>query len=642
MKRLLSLYSNLPIERKLLLASVIPVLVLILLSLVTYRSVRVFSDDEEQLSNIYLVQRKAAEYMRLIVDLETGFRGYVLTQEEGYLNPYRSAQDRILAVGDMLVEMVGDREVQRTLMVQVQALVRRLMSEKDALIQALRAGDTAEVLQYMEQDSGRAIMVAIRQQMHQFDRLEQDMLMEALARLSLDRTLMTSVILGGGVLALVLMVFTLHIIARSIAAPLVILAKTVGSVSGGALPELPVLERQDEIGDLTRVMKVMTTQIREHIGRIEKSEADLLTLNRDLTASESKYRSIVDHAPFGIFTTKGMALVFSNRYNFVLAGLDPDEERNPETIRQMIHPEDRNRVLSEFAQAVEQDLPYETVFRFLHPDGTVKKVLSLRIPIHDADGRPVMYQGFNVDITILDQMQARLSRAERLATLGQVAAGIAHELRNPLVGIGSTASVLIEDAAPGDPRRQDLEIILRETKRLDRIVNQIIDYVRPRPLAPVSFTMQDLIQETITALKGVLEAKRIIVECQLHPNLSRIEADRDQIKQVLLNVLQNTIEASDEGGTLRIAAFDLSRKQRPGMALQVIDHGCGIAPADLPHVFEPFFTSGKRRGTGLGLAICRNIIDAHQGDIEIISQQGKGTTVRILLPLRQPPRVVVS
>ncbi len=420
------------------------------------------------------------------------------------------------------------------------------------------------------------------------------------------------------------------------------LAKTVGSVSGGALPELPVLERQDEIGDLTRVMKVMTTQIREHIGRIEKSEADLLTLNRDLTASESKYRSIVDHAPFGIFTTKGMALVFSNRYNFVLAGLDPDEERNPETIRQMIHPEDRNRVLSEFAQAVEQDLPYETVFRFLHPDGTVKKVLSLRIPIHDADGRPVMYQGFNVDITILDQMQARLSRAERLATLGQVAAGIAHELRNPLVGIGSTASVLIEDAAPGDPRRQDLEIILRETKRLDRIVNQIIDYVRPRPLAPVSFTMQDLIQETITALKGVLEAKRIIVECQLHPNLSRIEADRDQIKQVLLNVLQNTIEASDEGGTLRIAAFDLSRKQRPGMALQVIDHGCGIAPADLPHVFEPFFTSGKRRGTGLGLAICRNIIDAHQGDIEIISQQGKGTTVRILLPLRQPPRVVVS
>ncbi len=218
MKRLLSLYSNLPIERKLLLASVIPVLVLILLSLVTYRSVRVFSDDEEQLSNIYLVQRKAAEYMRLIVDLETGFRGYVLTQEEGYLNPYRSAQDRILAVGDMLVEMVGDREVQRTLMVQVQALVRRLMSEKDALIQALRAGDTAEVLQYMEQDSGRAIMVAIRQQMHQFDRLEQDMLMEALARLSLDRTLMTSVILGGGVLALVLMVFTLHIIARSIAA----------------------------------------------------------------------------------------------------------------------------------------------------------------------------------------------------------------------------------------------------------------------------------------------------------------------------------------------------------------------------------------------------------------------------------------
>lgn len=641
MKRPLVLFSNLPIERKLLLASVIPVLVLVLLSLVTYRSVRVFSDDEEQLTNIYLVQRKAAEYMRLAVDLETGFRGYVVTRQEPYLRPYLSAQDRILAVGDSLVEMVGDREVQRALMAQVQALIKRLIGEKDALIEAARAGHTAEAIHYMEEGRGRATMVAIRQQMHEFDRLEQEVLNEALARLGRDRSFMISVILGGGVLALVLMVFTLHVIARSIAVPLVNLAKTVGSASGGALPEVPVLERQDEIGDLTRVMKVMTTQIREHIARIEKSEAELLTLNRDLAASESKYRSLVDHAPFGIFTTKGMALIFSNRYNFILAGLDPAGDHDPETIRQAIHPEDRERVLSEFAQAVSLDRPYETVFRFLHPDGTVKKVLSLRIPIHDAEGRTVMYQCFNVDITILDQMQARLSRAERLATLGQVAAGIAHEIRNPLVGIGSTASLLLEDADPEDPRRQDLEIILRETKRLDRIVNQIIDYVRPRTLAPMAFAMEDLIEETLATVKGALEAKQITVERRLHPNLSRIEADRDQIKQVLLNVLLNAIEALDERGTVRIAAFDLTRDQGPGMALQVADRGCGIAPADLSHVFEPFFTSGKRRGTGLGLAICRNIVDAHQGDIGIESRPGEGTTVRIWLPLRQPARLGV-
>ena len=99
-------------------------------------------------------------------------------------------------------------------------------------------------------------------------------------------------------------------------------------------------------------------------------------------------------------------------------------------------------------EAVAEGEPYETVFRFLHADGTVRKVLSRRIPIRDHSGQVVMYQGFNVDITALDLMQSRLRRAERLATLGQVAAGIAHEIRNPLVGIGSTTSLLLDDTDP--------------------------------------------------------------------------------------------------------------------------------------------------------------------------------------------------
>ena len=224
-----------------------------------------------------------------------------------------------------------------------------------------------------------------------------------------------------------------------------------------------------------------TTAIHSHIAALQLSEANLRQLNQDLAGSEAKYRSIVDHAPFGIFTTRGMTLVFSNRYNSLLAGLDPREEKDPDAVRRAIHPEDRERVIEEFAQAVAEGQPYETVFRFLHPDGTIRKVLSRRIPIRDHSGEVVMYQGFNVDITALDLMQSRLRRAERLATLGQVAAGIAHEIRNPLVGIGSTTSLLLDDTDPTDARRPDLAVILQETKRLDRIVNQIIEYARPRP-----------------------------------------------------------------------------------------------------------------------------------------------------------------
>ncbi len=632
--------ANLSIARKLLLVSVIPILALALLSVVTYRSVQMVYDDEETLNRTYLIQREAEEYMRLVVDLEDGFRGYSLTRQEKFLTPYLIAHNRIDMAGDALEQMATDREEQQRLIHEVRQLVGRMMKEKDALIESIRAGRRQEALQYIEEGRGRALMVGIRERMDRFDRLEQNLLNRELGKSAEDREAMRAVILWGGILALGLLILTLHFIARSITAPLTNLAKVVGEASPNSMPDVPLLERQDEIGALTRVMHAMGTQIRDHLFKVQQSEAELRALNRTLSASESKYRSLVDHAPFGIFTTRGVAMVFSNRYNLILAGLDPDVTSDPEGIRQAIHPEDRERVLTEFAQAVQEGRAYETVFRFLHKDGTVRKVLSRRIPIRDADGEAGLYQGFNVDITALDQMQNRLSRAERLATLGQVAAGIAHEIRNPLVGIGSTASLLVDELDPSDPRRHELEVILNETKRLDRIVNQIIDYAKPRSLMPVSFFILDLVQEVQKLLDVPIADKRVVITCSIPPTLTHVQADRDQLKQVLLNVFHNAIEASVQGGLLTVTAFEYLRGAEAGMVVTVADRGSGIAPSDLPHVFEPFFTKGKHRGTGLGLAICRNIIEAHGGEIHLTSRAGQGTTVRIWLPLRQQTKVV--
>ncbi|MER3424938.1 MAG: histidine kinase, partial [Nitrospiraceae bacterium] len=412
MRQFIQVFNNLPIVQKLLLTSIIPIIALVLLSLVTYESVQTFSNDEEQLNNIYLVQRRAAEYMRLIVDLETGFRGYVLTEQNSYLEyPYQFVKERIVSVGDSLEQAVGGREPQHKAIMQVQQRVKQLIREKDQLIEALAAGRPADALDYIERGVGRAHMMEIRELMTRFDRLEQDVLNEALMKLAQDRTSMMRTILGGGTLTLVLIIFTLYLIAQSITGPLTTLAKAVSTVSGGMVPQVPVLDRKDEIGNLTRVMSAMSAQLSEHIARVEKSEAELRIVNQHLAASESKYRSIVDHAPLGIFSTKGTAMTFVNRYNRVLAGLNPDEEGDPEAVRQSIHPEDHDRVLNEFAKAVEENRAYETVFRFLHKDGTVRKVLSRRIPIQNEHGETVMYQGFNIDITALDQLQAQLIRA---------------------------------------------------------------------------------------------------------------------------------------------------------------------------------------------------------------------------------------
>src|SRR3982751_2482793 len=164
-QRIVRFFNNLPIERKLLLTSVIPLIALVLSSVLTYRGVRTFADDEDQLNRVYLTQRTASEYMRLILELNSGFRGYVLTRQEGFLEPYRTAHDHIASVGDQLEELLRDHPPQAGIVHEIQRLVKTLTREKDALIQAARKGHSAEAIHYVEEGRGRAIMLQIRDHM---------------------------------------------------------------------------------------------------------------------------------------------------------------------------------------------------------------------------------------------------------------------------------------------------------------------------------------------------------------------------------------------------------------------------------------------------------------------------------------------
>lgn len=414
--RIFRRFNNLPIEKKLLLVSVIPILTLGVLSIVTFNSVQTFSQDEDRLNQVYHVQTTTADYLRLIVDLETGFRGFVLTLQPKFLNPYHAAKQRVLQVGRTLAQMVEHDKEQHAEILNAQDLVQTLMEDKDRLIEQAKLGHSDQALQYIESGAGRRLMLSIREQIARFDKQEGEVLRQTLERTSNDRGFLLSVIVGGGSLALIPMVFVLRLLAQSIAGPLVSLAKSVENRPGGTVPDVQVLDRGDEIGDLTRVMHEMGQQIREFIGQIQQSESALRNLNIDLSNSESKYRGIVDHAPFGIFTAKDGRIIFCNRHNWRLAGHDPDNPLDPENIWNAIHPGDRTQVYEAFSKATAQQIPFENVFRFVHPDGTTHKVLSRAVPIHDGQGGGSLYQGFNVDITAFEQMKETLSRTERLAT----------------------------------------------------------------------------------------------------------------------------------------------------------------------------------------------------------------------------------
>lgn len=625
--------DDLPILPKLLLIPAIPFVSLMLFSMMTYLDVQNFIQGEERLTHLYLLQKTAAQYMRTLADLETAFLGYVISEDDRYLTRFQEGRRSVM---EMDKELEVKLPAQHERFEEIRALVRKSFLEKEALLQSMQQGNRADAIQYVREGRSREVMREVRKWLAWFDQEQDGMQQEELSRLSYDRTWTRFLILGGGLVTLCLVILALALIAYSIATPLTALSKVVGSTAGQTVPSIPIFDRKDEIGELTTVMKKMSLQIRKDLDEVQQSEATLKKLNAHLSASEAKYRGLVDHAPLGIFMTRGVKVTFSNRYNQQLAGLDPESAVDPETFRQRMHPEDRDRVFTTFSEAVAAGRPCEVIFRLLQDDGNTRTVLSQRVPIMDFDSPDVVYVGFNIDITTLDNLQLQLRRAEKLATLGQVAAGIAHELRNPLVGIGSTAKVLLDDFESGDPKRKEIDVILSETRRLDRIVNQIVDYARPRRPAPTAIDLNRLAGEVSKVLRLRLEEKHLTIKVTISPMISEFIADRDLLRQVLLNIVDNAIDATPKDGSpIEIIGHELFREERPGLVIQVKDAGVGIPSELLPNVFQPFVTSGKKHGTGLGLAICQNIIESHEGNIYVTSEVGKGTIVGIWLPLEQ-------
>lgn len=628
--------NDLPILPKLLLVPTIPLMFFILFGAVMYMDIQTVLHDEERLNESYIAQKTAAQYMRTLAGLENTFLRYVISQDERDLDRFQQWRALFARIeGELATKLPPEVDPE---FAGLRKAVATSLDDKERFIQAIKSGSSREAVQYVQDGESREIMEEIRRWMNRIDLMERDTTQQALSQLSYDQTRTLFITVGGGVMTLVLVIIGLAIVAQSIAAPLVTLSKSVNTEDGDTLPTISALDRRDEIGELTRVMGKMSLRIRQYVEELQQSEYALKKLNAYLSVSEAKYRGLVDHAPVGIVMTKGVKITFSNRYNQQLAGLDPEEEVEPATFLQCIHPEDRNRVLMTLAQAVAEGRPCEAIYRFVHKDGNVRKILSRHVPIMDYDSSDIIYMGFNLDITALESLQVRLSRAEHLATLGQVAAGIAHELRNPLVGIGSTAKVLLDEFESGDAKRKEIEVILSETRRLDRIVNEIVHFARVRRLAPTRVDLVQLVDEVSKLLKVRLDEKELSINTNVSPMISEIHADRDQLRQVLLNVVHNAIEATPRSGEpIQVTADELFREDRPGIMIQVKDAGHGIPPEIIGQVFQPFVTSGKRNGTGLGLAICRNIVEAHAGDIYVASEVGKGTVLGVWMPLEQEP-----
>lgn len=233
----------------------------------------------------------------------------------------------------------------------------------------------------------------------------------------------------------------------------------------------------------------------------------------------------------------------------------------------------------------------------------------------------------------LREAEASLRRSERLAALGQLTAGLAHELRNPLGTIKASAELLTRESTLGRPEmmQEMAGYIVTETDRVNGLISNFLDFARPLQIHPVASDLRLSIADVVRQHTDLAKKLGVAISVKEDPNLSIFTFDPDVLKIALSNLLQNAIQASDKDQTVEIRVEQLPDDVR----IFVIDHGKGIPPEHLENIFNPFFTT-KPQGVGLGLAIVSKIVDEHQGRIHLASQPGQGTTFTLTLPKDQP------
>ena len=228
----------------------------------------------------------------------------------------------------------------------------------------------------------------------------------------------------------------------------------------------------------------------------------------------------------------------------------------------------------------------------------------------------------------------RLHRAERLAAVGQLAAGVAHEIRNPLTAIRSTMQYLLGGLDPGGPKHQLLEDVLSEVDRINATVGGLLSLSRSGELRKTEIDLLEPLGQAVKLVQSQAEEQGVEISSGIGGNGLRVLADAGQLRQVFLNLLINALQACPKGGRISVGVTrpHLGAQETPWVQVQIEDTGPGISPEDLRKAFDPFFTT-KRDGTGLGLAICHGIVEQHEGEIQLTSEAGKGTTASIRLPL---------
>ncbi len=235
----------------------------------------------------------------------------------------------------------------------------------------------------------------------------------------------------------------------------------------------------------------------------------------------------------------------------------------------------------------------------------------------------------------MEEANIKLIQAEKLASIGRISAGIAHEIRNPLTSVKLNIQKLMQSENLNNVEKEHLDLSQEGIKHMEKSIKDLLDYTRASELNVDRFSVEQVLEESIKTLAGSLELKKVVLEKNYQNNLPQALVDGDKLRQVFLNVLRNAYEAVEEGGKISISLSLLNDRFGDKIKVEIVDDGGGIPEKDRDLIFELFYTT-KTTGIGLGLAIARKIIEQHNGSIRLKENMTQGTSFEILIPVEGP------
>jgi PAS domain S-box-containing protein len=440
---------------------------------------------------------------------------------------------------------------------------------------------------------------------------------------------LVTLVLGGVVAALV---------ARRIARPMRELAEGAAAISRGELNQRILPASSDEIGQLGIAFNHMASQLFQQRTALETAHADLQRHFEEVADLKSYTESILQCLTSGIITLDlDGRVVTMNAAAELLTGLFGPEAAGRYCSEVFSHSPEVVEVLMETLTSRAGVATTSVALR--KRNGASLPIELSTAPLGRADGKDLGVVAIFKDVTVVHELQAQLRRSDRLAALGTMAAGLAHEIKNPLTSL-RTFTRLVSRKFTEERFRETFErVVPRELERINDIVERLLELARPRRLNLNLVQVPALLERVLDLYGHELEGKSITVLREYDRDLPSIQADAEHLYQALLNLVANALDAMGPGGRLTLRAgwsgagawLPSPRKaSRRSVKLEIGDTGTGILPSAQDSIFNPFFTT-KDGGTGLGLAIAHKIIEDHGGSITFRSAPGVGTTFTILL-----------